>query len=107
MILQVGFIGDTSFLIVYQMRLLDREGDAYWLKCTYYLHEGVGFMGRGMLFNIMKKINVGTVAIHDVNDYNIKMFIASLSTAEQAKVRVCGSPADVSHYYSRLLSLSA
>ena len=64
-------------------------------------------MGRGMLFNMVKKLNVETVAIHDVNDHNIKMFLDSLSIAEQAKIRVCGSPADVNHYYSRLLSLSA
>ena len=55
-------------------------------------------MGRGMLLNVVKKTNAEIVSIHDISDKNINEFMDSLSSAEQAKVRVCGSPADVRRY---------
>ena len=62
-------------------------------------------MGRGMLLNVVKKTNAEIVSIHDISDKNINEFMDSLSSAEQAKVRVCGSPADVRRYPCILLNL--
>ena len=61
-------------------------------------------MGRGMLLNVVKKTNAEIVSIHDISEKNINEFMDSLSSAEQAKVRVCGSPADVRRYPCILLN---
>jgi NADH/NAD ratio-sensing transcriptional regulator Rex len=62
----------------------------------YVQYVGVGFMGRGMLRNIVKKTNAEIVSIYDVNPSNIDNFMDSLTSEETVKVRICRSPADVS-----------
>ena len=94
---KAGFIGKTT-------KFASHLRGVHLLEIFHHNPEGVGFMGRGMLLNVVKKTNAEIVSIHDISDKNINEFMDSLSSAEQAKVRVCGSPADVgSSLYNALL----
>ena len=94
---KAGFIGKTT-------KFASHLRGVHLLEIFHHNPEGVGFMGRGMLLNVVKKSNAEIVSIHDISDKNINEFMDSLSSAEQAKVRVCGSPADVgSSLYNALL----
>ena len=96
---KAGFIGKTT-------KFASHLKGLHLLEIFRHNPEGVGFMGRGMLLNVVKKTNAEIVSIHDISDKNINEFMDSLSSAEQAKVRVCGSPADVGSSLFQLARLS-